>query len=388
MTMLLGEAEFRTRAKQALDAIEAGVRPDPIHEVRILSMFRYVTPGAWMATTAPSSMLALAEQEDDAEAQLEALYHLQVHSFSGGDYHLADMYSRRSEVVARRCGAPEIMHAKRLRAMASHYHGDHGLAAGYASAILYEDGQPVPLRLSAWLSRRLSMQILMSRIFWIQGQGERAMNLAADYVHSAQDARFPAALSQALCLGAIPVALWQGDDEVVRSHLQLLDAHLNHCPQPYWQVWADHLHQLAALREAAPGAADSLPVPPDAKLLDHLVTFGAWGHHEKAAARWRAGFVGWNGPELLRIEGELLLRRQGLDAGEAAHAAFTGALALAERQQAHGWALRAANSLARLYRMRGQPERIAGLLAPWRERLDAMGGSRDAAAARLLLQDI
>jgi predicted ATPase/DNA-binding winged helix-turn-helix (wHTH) protein len=388
MTMLLGESEFRTRARQALDAIEAGVHADPIHEMRILSMFRYVTPGAWTALTAPPSMLAVAEQDGDAEAQLEALYHLQVYTFGGGDYHLADMYSRRSEAVASRCGAREVMHARRLRALASHYHGEHGLAADYASAILYKDGQPVPLRLAAWLSRRLSMQILMSRIFWIQGKGERAMQLAADYVRSAQDARFPAALSQALCLGAIPVALWQGDDGAVRSLLQLLDAHLDHCPQPYWTVWADHLHQLAALRAAPPGLADSLPSPPDAKLLDHMVTFGAWVHHEKAMARWREGFVGWNGPELLRIEGELLLRRQGRDACEAAQAAFTEALALAERQQAHGWALRAANSLARLHLMRERPERIADLLAPWRERLGAMGGSQDAAATRLLLQHI
>jgi predicted ATPase/DNA-binding winged helix-turn-helix (wHTH) protein len=388
MTMLLGESEFRTRARQALDAIEAGIRADPIHEMRILSMFRYVSPSAWGKGTAPPSMLAVAEQEDDPDAQLEALYHLQVFTFGGGDYHLADRYSRRSEAVASRCGAPEIMHARRLRALASHYHGEHGIAAEYASAILYQDDQPVPLRLAAWLSRRLSMQILMSRIFWIQGQGGRAMKLAADYVRSAQDARFPAALSQALCLGAIPVALWQGDDNTLSSLLQLLDAHLDHCPQPYWRMWADHLQQLVAMRAAGQEQADLLSSPPDPKLLDHLVTFGAWMHHEKALVRWRAGFVGWNGPEILRVEAELLLRRQGPDAHESAQVLLSEALALAERQQAPGWALRAANSLARLHLQRERTDRIADLLAPWRDRLGAMGGSKDAATTRLLLQHI
>jgi predicted ATPase/DNA-binding winged helix-turn-helix (wHTH) protein len=387
MTMLLGESEFRARARQALDAVEAGVPADPIHQMRILGMFRYVTPGTW-AETAPPIMLAVAEQEEDVAAQLEAFYHLHVHTFGGGDYHLADLYSRRGEAVASRCGAPEIAHARRLRALASHFYGDHGVAAEYASSLLYEDKQPVPLRLASWLSRRLSMQILMSRIFWMQGQGERAMALAADYVRGAQDARFPAALSQALCLGAIPVALWQGDDETARALLHLLDAHLLSCPQPYWNMWSDHLHQLAALRGEPQAWAGGLPSPPDAKLLDHLVSFGAWLHHEKAMARWRQGFVGWNGPELLRIESELMLRRQGKDAYEAAHAMLMEALALAERQQAHGWALRVANSLARLHLMRARPEQVAGVLAPWRDRLGAMGASADAATTRRLLQDI
>ena len=386
MTMLLGESEFRTRAKQALDAIAAGVHVDPIYEMRILSMFRYVTPNGWETGTAPPCMLALAEQDHDPDAQLEALYHLQVFAFGGGDYHLADRYSRRSEAVASRCGPPEIMHARRLRALASHYHGEHGVAADYASAILYQDDQPVPQRLAAWLPRRLSMQILMSRIFWIQGQGGRAMSLAADYVRSAQEARFPAALSQALCLGAIPVALWQGDDGALVQLLQLLEAHLDQCPQPYWRVWADHLQQVHAMRAAGPQQAAFLASAPDAKLLDHLVTFGAWAHHAKALMRHRAGWVGWNGPELLRIEAELLLRRQGPDAHASAQALLTQALALADRQQAHGWALRAANSLAQLHLQCDRADRIADLLAPWRDRLGPMGASQDAAATRLLLQ--
>jgi hypothetical protein len=371
------------RARQALDAIEAGIQADPIHQIRIFSMFRYVSPGS--VVTMPPLMLALAEQEQDAGARLEALYHLQTYSFGGGDYHLADMYSRRSEEVASRCGAPEIMHARRLRALASHYHGEHGVAAEYASDILYEDDQPVPLRLSAWLSRRLSMQILMSRIFWIQGQGERAMALAADCVRNASDARFPAALSQALCLGAIPVAFWQGDEGQVRHFVQVLDRHLENCPQPYWAMWSAHLHQLLALQAAPVGLDTSMPGPPDAKLLDHLVTFGAWALHERAFDRWRQGFVGWNGPELLRIEGELLLRRRGLDGQDAARAAFSEALALAETQQAQAWALRAANSLARLYELQNRRSQMRDLLLPWEARLDAMGAGKDAAETRALL---
>jgi predicted ATPase len=128
-----------------------------------------------------------------------------------------------------------------------------------------------------------------------------------------------------------------------------------------------------------------LPDAPDAKLLDHLVTFGAWGYQEKALDRWRQGMVGWNGPELLRIQGELLLRNEPAAPNAAAEAAFMEALALARKQQAHAWALRVSNSLARMWLAQGRLEDARTLLAPWLARLDAMGDSADADETRLLL---
>jgi predicted ATPase len=124
---------------------------------------------------------------------------------------------------------------------------------------------------------------------------------------------------------------------------------------------------------------------PDAKLLDHLVSFGAWGYHEQALERCRQGKVGWNGPELLRVQGELLLRQGTAEAPAAAEAAFMEALELARKQAAHAWALRASNSLARLWLAQGRAGDALALLAPWLARLDAMGDSADARETRLLL---
>jgi predicted ATPase/DNA-binding winged helix-turn-helix (wHTH) protein len=387
MVLFLGESEYRMRARQALDAIEAGARTEPILEVRITSLFRYISPGK-LTQTPPPCMVALSEQEEDGASQLEALYLLHVYSFSGGEYHLADAYSRRSEEVAGRYGVPEMLHARRLRALSLHYCGEQRLAAECASIFLHKDYQQEPLRLAGWLSRRLSMQILTSRIFWLQGEGQRAMELATECVANAQDARFPAPLSQAICLAALPVALWQGDDMRARDLLQQLDAHLVRHPQHYWASWADQVRRLLALRAAPANPAVALNGAPDAKLLDHLVSFGAWAHHEKAIERWRQGFVGWNGPELLRVEGELQLRLRGPASHRVAEAAFEQALALADSQQAHAWALRTTNSLARLRLAQRRDAEARALLAPWLARLEAMGGSKDAADTRALLADI
>ncbi len=384
MALYLGENEYRTRARQALDAILAGTPADPIHEVRMFSVFHYIS-AADGDGPALERLHQIAERSTDAGARLEALYQLHAHYFGRGSYHLCEPLSRRSEQAALLCGEPERLHARRLRALALHYCGMHNAAADYAAALLYKDDQRVPLRLSGWLSRRQSMQIVMTRIFWMQGQGERAVLLAKECVRSAEDARFPAALSQSICLAAFPVAIWQGDEAMARALLERLEAHLDQHPQQYWSAWLRGLNALMALRSPSATVFSFLPDAPDAKLLDHLVSFGGWSCHQQALARWRQGMVGWNGPELLRIQGELLLLQGNPGAAAAAQAAFMAALALARKQQAHAWALRASNSLARLWVADGRRGDARHLLESWLPRLAAMGDSADAAETRLLL---
>ena len=71
----------------------------------------------------------------------------------------------------------------------------------------------------------------------------------------------------------------------------------------------------------------------------------------------------WDKVELHRIQGELLRRRPGTDLGECEEC-FQGALALARRQGSRGFELRAASSLARLWRDQGKRIEARDLLAP------------------------
>jgi len=59
----------------------------------------------------------------------------------------------------------------------------------------------------------------------------------------------------------------------------------------------------------------------------------------------------------------LLLRQAVPDAAQA-EACFHQALAVAHRQQAKSWELRAAMSLSRLWQQQGKPDDSAPLLAP------------------------
>jgi predicted ATPase len=66
--------------------------------------------------------------------------------------------------------------------------------------------------------------------------------------------------------------------------------------------------------------------------------------------------------EVYRLQGELLLRQAVPDVAQA-QACFQQALAVARRQQAKAWELRAATSLARLWQQQGKPADAHALLA-------------------------
>jgi predicted ATPase len=67
--------------------------------------------------------------------------------------------------------------------------------------------------------------------------------------------------------------------------------------------------------------------------------------------------------EIHRLKGELLLQRSVADAPQAEEA-FQQALAVARRQQARSWELRAATSLARLWQQQGKRAAAYDVLAP------------------------
>jgi predicted ATPase len=67
--------------------------------------------------------------------------------------------------------------------------------------------------------------------------------------------------------------------------------------------------------------------------------------------------------EVYRLQGEFLLRQAVPDAVQA-EACFQQALALARRQQAKSWELRAAMSLGRLWQQQGKRQEAYDLLAP------------------------
>ena len=71
----------------------------------------------------------------------------------------------------------------------------------------------------------------------------------------------------------------------------------------------------------------------------------------------------WCEAEVNRIAGEIALQSPEPDAAKA-EAYFERALVVARQQQAKSWELRAAMSMARLWRDQGKPQQARELLAP------------------------
>jgi predicted ATPase len=92
--------------------------------------------------------------------------------------------------------------------------------------------------------------------------------------------------------------------------------------------------------------------------------------------------------DLHRLRGDLLLARGGAAGRDEAQAALIEALAIARSQGARYWELRAATSLARLWRDTGEAARGSEELASVCAVFDADAGLPDVAAARALMREL
>jgi predicted ATPase len=104
-------------------------------------------------------------------------------------------------------------------------------------------------------------------------------------------------------------------------------------------------------------------------------------HSEHTEERW------WM-TDLLRIRGEILLLQGANDAAAVAEDHFRQALDWARRQGALSWELRAATSLARLFRTQGRSGDALALLQPIYDRFTEGFGTADLKAAKNLLDEI
>ena len=109
---------------------------------------------------------------------------------------------------------------------------------------------------------------------------------------------------------------------------------------------------------------------------------------DKALARSEQTEAGWCLAELLRTKGELLLLERVPIAVETAEKCFHRALDVARDQGALSWELRAATSLARLWRGQQRVNQARKLLGPVYRRFTEGFDTADLVAARTLLASV
>jgi hypothetical protein len=215
-------------------------------------------------------------------------------------------------------------------------------------------------------TRGVAARAYLARILWLQGLPDQAMRTAESSVADARATNHAMSLVAALALAACPIALWVGDLAAAEHYVQmLLEVSTRHrlarwralgrCYQGMLVIQRGDIDTGLRLLRAGfdePAAAGSVPRLFTFLMAEALGRAGQIAEGlaaiEEAIVRSESSEERWLIAELLRIKGELVLL-QGAP-GAAAEGQFRQALDWARRQGAFSWELRAASSLARLWR--------------------------------------
>lgn len=290
--------------------------------------------------------------------------------FLAGDYPAALAASERIRDVAVQLGDPVLaLIGERTRAQTRHFGGDQAAAMDAAQRALADSARRIPFVYAPTpIDINVSMRIMLARIHWLRGNPAEARALCDEALARAAQDR-PTALCQAICVAAIPIALWRRDFAACDRLLAALETQATRYSLQLWLDWGAGFRAIAAAMtapEVDDRLAAKLATRGDRKFNDHFATFDARLLPPAAVERVERGQVGWCAPEVLRAQA-LRLQAEGA-AADAEHMLYR-AMALARGQGALAWELRAAASLARLLAAQGRRDAarlaLGGPIARW-----------------------
>ena len=352
--------EFRMRAKIALSALAQMDPPQPVSELRINVVLGWIGMNTDLDPVATRAAFArayeLAEALDDDAARIEPLLGLAIFHLEMGQYDRAVHYTDQMKAHAARTDKPlAMLLADRAAAQSHHWLGDHARGRDYAERVIRHPALAVPLAYSqASVDRRISMRVVLARTLWLEGRADQARDVVNDCMELAY-ADSPFAISQALTLAACPLALWRGDDAEAEHHIDKLLDYTTRFSLTRWNHFGlgfrDVLRRRRGL-EASYRHDLKLGGPRAFSVMQHelLITTDQGLIDGPMTDRATQGAPGWAAAEMLRATGELWLREQGETATPTAQINFLRAIKIAREQRALAWELRAATSLARLWR--------------------------------------
>ena len=358
--------ECRERIERALDSLPHDSRLDPRVRLRLyaaLGISLFGTLAMQQQTgSALNEMLAIAEDLDDVDYQLQALWTLWSYYINNGKNREAEIIARKLMDVARRGGVgPDFFVGERLLGATLHYRGQQSEAQHYLEDVLTNYvSSPEHLRRFLF-DQAVLARSMIARVQWMRGLTDQAMRNARDATAAAKASGHVLSLCYALAEAGCPVPLAMGElssaEDAISTLVEVATKHrLN-----LWRLWAHCLRGTLLIRRGM--TAEGVAV-----LRDELNAFrmAGWSMRfpaflgEFAAGLARVGQVSealasieealaraerdgemWCTAELTRIKGEIVLRAGGDAAVGAARTCFIAAIAVAQQQGALFWELRA-----------------------------------------------
>jgi predicted ATPase/DNA-binding winged helix-turn-helix (wHTH) protein/class 3 adenylate cyclase len=333
-----------TRARQLCERVG-----EPSQLFRVLWGFCHVHTlrGAYQTRRAlAEQLLGLAQRLQDPDLSLEAHHTLWTTLLSGGELGAARPHLEQGM---------KLYDPQRHRTHAALYSGhDSGVCCRMQAAHLlwllgYPDQALASIQAALALARQLAHPL--------------SLCMALRWAAVLHYLRREAPLTQARAEAAVTIATDHGFSEQIALVMPLRDWALAATGEGEERV-APSLRGLAAYQatEVTRDRSDGLTL-----LAETFAQVGQISNGLEALAEGLATVarnrIRWWEAELYRLRGELLLR-QTVAQPEEAEACFQQALAVARRQQAKSWELRAAMSLARLWQQQGHRTEAHELLAP------------------------
>jgi predicted ATPase/DNA-binding winged helix-turn-helix (wHTH) protein len=336
---------------------------------------------AWATT------LELADQLDDREYRLRALWGLCIDQFNNGEIRKALEFADRFVDGAANSTDPiDGVMADRLLATALHYLGDQKSARRHIERVLVHlaDLTLKPRIVRFRFDLRVSTHYFQARILWLQGFPDQALRAVERNIEEGRASGHALTFCSVLGQAACPIAFLAGDLDAAERYCAALLDHTERHPIRLWNLWARCFKGVVMVKRGHIAAGlevlrGELGHAGEARFLPRFLL----AHGELAACLGAAGEVAqglatvddalgrcearderWYVAELLRIKGELLLQETGHRSISAAEQCFGGALELARRQGALFWELRSALSLARLRIRQDRRGDARAVLAP------------------------
>ena len=388
-------SEYRSLAERALSIIDASSPEelDPVDEMRLCEALGHALwhtrgGGAAMASCFRRA-LAIADRLQDKSYQMRCTWGLWLICNTVGDYAGSRGLAMKFGEIAEGVEDPsaQLTH-ERMMSLGLHFYGNQQLSRQFARRVLEH---PLTINHTARNSgfqfdQRVAALTVMSRILWIQGMPEQALQHANDAVEEALAIDHALSLCYAIANGAGPVSFWCGDMKRAKAWTALLRARADERSLYFWQAFAGAFQYLIDLEHDLKPSPQVLSNPAVGTLLrETLSTVRPELVEPKLIERALKGESGWCTAELLRLEGERLVASNDLEGGAEL---YRRAIDVAVTQDALSWELRCCMSNARLWRLQRQVDKAREELGSTLSRFHEGFDTRDLRAAKALLKSL
>ena len=363
------------------------------------------TTAAWTAT------LEIAERIGDTDYQLRALWGLWAGLLNKSELRNALALAERFyEVAGRSENLSDLYVGDRMVGYILHLLGEQEASRERIERMLthYEAPATGSEMIRFVFDQRATAKCFLSRILWLQGFPDQAAGLVEDIVSASVGANDVLSLCQVLVQAACPVSLLVGDLARLTHFVELLINFAERNALDFWQTWGRCFKGVLLIRRGHAHVGLTLLRAALADLRDiefgvyYIVFLGEFAEAsgrmgnigqglraiDEALARSQRNEENWYAAELMRIQGDLILRGGAPGAAAEGEKVLKESLSVARLQKTTSWELRTALSLARLWRDEQRSAEAFALLAPIFARFTEGFGTEDLLAARTLLDEL